>query len=369
MKLKDVKQLYGRDIEIVREGLDEVQVAEFVSELVSERDMLLRRQEHLASLMMLAERTIAEADSLAESIRKKAEEEGRAKASSILAQAEKEAQQLVEQKRAEILDEASKEAEVIKDLAQQEAERLLSQQQQRIQDEIKVMVQKLHGQLMSGLKQVTEQAAALQLEWESRLSGPAAQELPSEDVPVPSVKVVEEHGEELLSSEKAVEELGGEMSSPVVRKDSECELDVLEQVEQVLVDDDAASKQEGSAPNNPTDTAREPNMETMARTVVGLDEKAASVAYEGTVELDILAPIVPSQLVEIQRYLRDWPGVGITELKPGDKGYSITLALDKPIPLIEVLRQLPEVEDARNSDNVSSKGGVKRIAITARKKK
>ena len=186
---------------------------------------------------------------------------------------------------------------------------------------------------------------------------------------MPSVKVVEEHGEELLSSEKAVEELGGEMSSPVVRKGSECELDVLEQVEQVLVDDDAASKQEGSAPNNPTDTAREPNMETMARTVVGLDEKAASVAYEGTVELDILAPIVPSQLVEIQRYLRDWPGVGITELKPGDKGYSIILALDKPIPLIEVLRQLPEVEDARNSDNVSSKGGVKRIAITARKKK
>ncbi len=80
MKLKDVKQLWGRDFEIVKEGLDESQVASVVTELIGERDMLLQRQEHLLSLTKLAERTIAEADKLAEDIKREVEKEAKTKA-------------------------------------------------------------------------------------------------------------------------------------------------------------------------------------------------------------------------------------------------------------------------------------------------
>ena len=86
-----------------------------------------------------------------------------------------------------------------------------------------------------------------------------------------------------------------------------------------------------------------------------------------------MRPLAPAQLVEIQRYLRDWPGIGITELRPNNNGYSITVILDKPMQLIDILRQLPEVEDAREyatdeadtlSDNAPGKDGLRRIAIT-----
>ena len=72
MKLKEVRQLCGRDFEIVREGLDESQVAAVITELIGERDMLLERQEHLVSLTKLAERTISEADKLSEDIKREA---------------------------------------------------------------------------------------------------------------------------------------------------------------------------------------------------------------------------------------------------------------------------------------------------------
>ena len=115
-----VRQLWGRDFEIIKEGLAESQVVAFVTELMSERDMLTERQEHLLSLTKLAERTIAEADKLAEDIKREVEEEGKTKAATILAKAEQEAEEITEQKRAEILATANREAEAIKASAQHE---------------------------------------------------------------------------------------------------------------------------------------------------------------------------------------------------------------------------------------------------------
>ena len=134
MGTKMARQLWGRDFDIVKEGLDESQVAMFITELIGERDELLQRQDHLASLTKLAERTVAEADKLAADIGKEIEEESRAKADMILAQAEKEAQELMEQKRAEILDVANKEAQEVRDRAQQEAAAIKARAQQEVAD-------------------------------------------------------------------------------------------------------------------------------------------------------------------------------------------------------------------------------------------
>ena len=79
MGTKMARQLWGRDFDIVKEGLDESQVAMFITELIGERDMLLQRQEHMLSLSKLAERTVAEADKLAEEIKTEAEKEARNK--------------------------------------------------------------------------------------------------------------------------------------------------------------------------------------------------------------------------------------------------------------------------------------------------
>ena len=364
MGTKMARQLWGRDFDIVKEGLDESQVAMFITELIGERDVLLQRQDHLSSLTKLAERTIAEADRLAEDIRREAEEENRAKAVMILAKAEKEAQELMEQRRAEILASANKEAEAIKTEARQEVEHLVSQQQQRVQVEIKEMAQKLHNQLLSGLKEVTEQAIALQTEWESKLSRPISDSLSSDNrAPSPSAPVAREQKEETASP-----------GAP--EAEAKHNNNVLEQLEQAWVDTNTVGS-EGQSQATPPEMAYQPDEEKTDRTTVALDEGAVSIAYEGLVELDIPPPLAPNQLVEIQRYLRDWPGIGITELGPSRDGYSITLSLDKPMPLIDILKQLPAVEDARErvatrdelADTPPDKKSLKRIAVTVRETK
>ena len=113
-------------------------------------------------------------------------------------------------------------------------------------------------------------------------------------------------------------------------------------------------------------------METVSQAATVLDEGEASANYEGTVELDILPPLSPAQLVEIQSYLRRWPGIGISELRPSNNGCLISLILDRPIQLIHILKQLPEVEDARECDpgddgtvdTAPGRGRLKRIEIT-----
>jgi hypothetical protein len=392
MGTKMARQLWGRDFDIVKEGLDESQVAMFITELIGERDELLQRQDHLASLTKLAERTIAEADKLAADIKKEVEEESQAQAAMILAKAEKEAQELMEQKRAEILDVANKEAQAIKARAHQEAEAirakarqeveiLVAQQQQRMQRETKEMAQKLHGQLLAGLKDITEHAVALRGEWESKLSESVEVGLSPEIItPSPSETVTEAPIEEaaIVDTPEAEAQAGTEAEAED-QTETEAEVEavepknnnIFEQLEQAWGEPGIASPTEKSEVA-PAEMTSQTDEETADQTTVALGENTESTGYEGRVELNILPPLAPNQLVEIQRYLRDWPGVGIIELGPSSDGYSITLSLDKPMPLLDILRQLPAIEDAREmadsgdgrDDAAPDKKGLKRIAIT-----
>ncbi len=380
MGTKMARQLWGRDFDIVKDGLDESQVAMFITELIGERDELLQRQDHLASLTKLAERTVAEADKLAADIRKEIEEESQSQAAMIMAKAEKEAQELMEQKRAEILDVANKEAqavrtgaqqeaEAIKAQAQQEVERLVSRQQQRVQEEVKEMAQKLHSQLLSGLKDVTEQAIALQADWESRLSVSIEGSLsPDSITPPPSVPATEEPIEDkaVLDTPEAKAQDEAEPKAEAKNDNS-----IFEQLEQAWGNTEKAEPAD-KPEVAPAEAISQPEEEATDKTTVALDEGTASTNYEGRVELDILPPLVPNQLVEIQRYLRDWPGIGIIELGPSSGGYSITLSLDRPMPLIDILKQLPDIEVAEEridsgdgrDDTAPDKKGLKRIAVT-----
>ena len=127
------------------------------------------------------------------------------------------------------------------------------------------------------------------------------------------------------------------------------------------------------APGIESLVAQQPDTRTGDEAAAVSGEDRVPTTYEGAVELNILPPLVPGQLVEIQRYLRDWPGIGITELKPSNNGYSITISLNKPIQLVDILKQLPAVEDARECaadeaevtvGGAPSQDGLRRIAVT-----
>ena len=219
----------------------------------------------------------------------------------------------------------------------------------------------LQAHILFMLSEITEQAIALQAEWESKLAELPIDSPPPDDGKVPPLMPV------ILGQ--------GEETAPTTSSDADLEYksDVLEQLQQAWVDTDAAAGSGEQPPTNPSETAHQPEMRRMDSVATALDEKKVSTTYEGAVELNILSPVNLSQLVEIQRYLQDWPGIGITELRPNSNGYSIILALDKPIQLTNILKQLPEVEDAREDtvdkdemlDGIApSKDRVRRISIT-----
>ena len=169
-KSTDTVELWGRRFKITKDGLDEEQVASFVDELITERDMLSKQQEHLSSLTKLAERTVTAADELAKQVHKEAMDQAKVEANAIAAKAEEQAQQIIEEKRAEAVAMANMEAEAIKAKAQQQAELLLEETAKRIQPELRYMAQRLHRELLSQLESLKQQVVAFETEFEHKLS-------------------------------------------------------------------------------------------------------------------------------------------------------------------------------------------------------
>lgn len=89
---EDTVELWGNTFKRVETGLDENEVNAYIKKLVGERDKLLNRQEHLSALAELAEKTVTEADKMAERIKEEAKVQAEEEAKEILAEAEKQAQ-------------------------------------------------------------------------------------------------------------------------------------------------------------------------------------------------------------------------------------------------------------------------------------
>jgi seryl-tRNA synthetase len=132
-------ELCGWEIKRVKEGLDETQVTSLITELISQREQLTQRTEHLSSLTNLAERTVTEADKLAEEMKVQAVEQAKNETASLIAEAEAKAQEI--------------ENEI-----------------KKIQLEMRSSVQEIVSKLISGLDSIKQQAEALQAESEQKLS-------------------------------------------------------------------------------------------------------------------------------------------------------------------------------------------------------
>jgi len=86
----DIVERWGRIFKRVNYGLDEEQVTSFINELIRERDMLIKQQEHLFSLIRLAERAIG-ADNVAKQSQKEATDEAKEQTRPIIGEKKPEA--------------------------------------------------------------------------------------------------------------------------------------------------------------------------------------------------------------------------------------------------------------------------------------
>ena len=75
--------------------------------------------------------------------------------------------------------------------------------------------------------------------------------------------------------------------------------------------------------------------------------KEALALYKGTIELAILPPVSLQQILQLHEHLRPITQMNVLNLGGSvDKGITIRICIATPIPLLKILRDLPEVEEA-----------------------
>ena len=306
--------LGGGEFRRVKNGLDETQVTSFINELISQRDTLVQREDHLSSLTKLAEKTVAEADKLAENIKTEAVDQAEAEAAVIIAKAEEEAQQMIEEKRTEIISIANEQAVAIKAEAEREAVSLLENRKKSIQPELIDFVHQLHSQLVSELENLKQQTVALEAVFERKLS---------------------QFVEETRTVTMEGDEIHAESQEPVQAID---QTSTSQPEEKVLVSAD--------------------------------DLDITPYEQEPEFELEILPPIDITKIMGIVTYLDSLPEIKNTELIPIADKPSILVFLHEPIPLIDMLNTLPEVADVKEdtTDTAGTEGKRKNVQIVLSEK-
>jgi cell division initiation protein len=142
-------------------GLDEEEVRSYVEELISQRDSLQKRSEHLAALSELAEKTIIEANNLAEKTKQKATDQAKADADKIRNSAQKEAEQILKQKTAEAKATAEKEAETLRAEILRHVELAREEQLNVLKAEAKVLAQRVQSELLASVDNVKKQITTI----------------------------------------------------------------------------------------------------------------------------------------------------------------------------------------------------------------
>jgi len=162
----DVFHLGGRVFRSTKLGLDVEEVTSYVDELIGQRDLLQKRQEHLSALTELAEKTVIEANNLSQLMMKKTTEQAKMEADKIRAKAEQDSEQIIKGKKAEAKAAAEKEAEVIKAEAHRQAKLVREEQLDAIKSEAASLAQKLQNELLANIDGIKKHVMTLGAKFE-----------------------------------------------------------------------------------------------------------------------------------------------------------------------------------------------------------
>ena len=184
----DALHLGGRVFKKVELGLDEKEVQAYIDELITQRDSLLKRQEHLSALAELAEKTVIEANNLSQQMKQKAAEQAKVEADKIRTKAEQDAEQIIKEKKAEAKAVAEKEADIVRTEALRQAESARAEQLAAFKAEARGLVKKVQNELLTSIDTVKQHVMALDANFEqmSSLNSPAVRtaSVAVEDKPV-----------------------------------------------------------------------------------------------------------------------------------------------------------------------------------------
>ena len=351
-KKQENKQLWGRDFNVVRNGLDEEQVVSFVDELVKQR-----KASSSASFRSFLKTAVAEAGQITDSIKMRAQEEAEEGAASIIAQANQEAEEIrrraeaaAEKEVEDILSAGNRKAEITEEEAKQKTMLFLLRMREEMEAEIKGEYKKAYSQLFSSLQNLMGEGQNIETElkgkratlWESKsfqlkeqeaaLLSTSGEAAPPFETPAPT----ETEAKPDIVTEEKVEE-------PVQLQEEVTEEKVEEPVqlqEEVTISEPVGVTVEGLLEQRLPEERPE-----REETEPGLLEQDSQGLYTGEVELAIDVPVDLKMISKLYNSLQTIPEVRILRTRgSANRGSTITVALGKPIPLISVISsKLPGV--------------------------
>jgi vacuolar-type H+-ATPase subunit H len=162
-----VTQIGERFFSITEYGLFDEEVRSYIQELISQRDALLKRQEHMAALTELAEKTVIEANNLSQLMMKRSVEQAKVEGDNILDKAEQNVQQMIVTKTAEVKATAEIEAKAIKTEAWHQANLIRREQIDFIRREAASLVQKLQNDLLVNIDEVKKYLLSIGTKFET----------------------------------------------------------------------------------------------------------------------------------------------------------------------------------------------------------
>lgn len=171
---------------------------------------------------------------------------------------------------------------------------------------------------------------------------------------------ISEAGEEVIKVEESAQ-LQGEVAEEKVEEATQPQEETTASEPVALTAE--PSLEESVAEERPGEEEAEPEML----------EQDIKAPYTGEVELVIVKPVNPKVVSKLYNYLQVTPEIKFVHTSGSwDRGTSITITLDKPIPLINTLSsKIPEArvtpERPHEKSVVGEKGGVRRIKIALRK--
>ncbi len=357
----------------VKKELDEEQVVDSVNDPVTQYD---------ASLDPLLETTVTDTEQLAASIKMKAQQEAEVEAERIISQAKQEVQEiklsaeiateakLVTEKEAEdILLTVKRKTEIIEAEAKQRTLLYLLKAREEIEKQIREDYKGAYARLSSSLQDLINEGQNIEVElknkriqlWESKsfeLKEYEAALLKTSEEVAPSLETLASTETEIEPDITNKEE---KTEQPIQLREETPEEEKTEQPIQLREETPEEEKteqpiqlQEEATVSEPTEEATEELLgqhppeeipgreETNSTQLKPIDSQTI---YVGEVDLAIAMPIELKMVSKLYNYLQTIPDIKILRTTGSwDRGTTITVVADKPIPLISTISKIPGVE-------------------------
>jgi len=339
------RQLWESEFNVIKEGLDEKQVVDFVNNLIAQHRT--SQQASADSLRSILKTAVTDAEQMAASIKMKAQAEAEAEATRIITQAKQEDQEIkrraeiAAQKEAEeILSVANKKAEITEVEAKQKALLFLLRAREEIEEEVRAEYKKACARLSSSLQDLVDEGQNIEVELKSKraqLWGNKNFEL-------------QEHEAMLLKTSEEVAPLPETLAPEEV---IEQPVQLQEEVSEEETEQPAQLQAEATVSEPAEELTEEPLGQHPLEEILDEEETSSTqlkpgdsqTLYTGEVELAIAIPVELKMVSKFYNYLQTIPDMKILRTTGSwDRGTTITVVADKPIPLISKISEIPGVE-------------------------